>query len=51
MFFRGLVAALDKFSYLMFWFMVFATGYLFIFFKFQERVYLLMPGLDSLADY
>lgn len=35
----------------MFWFMVFATGYLFIFFKFQERVYLLMPGLDSLADY
>lgn len=49
--FKGLVTALDLFSYLMFWFMVFATGYLFIFFKFQERVYLLMPGLDSLNDY
>lgn len=49
--FKALVTGLDMFSYLMFWFMVFATGYLFIFFKFQERVYLLMPGLDARADY
>ena len=49
--FRALLTLIDMFSYLMFWLMVFATGYLFIFFKFQERVYLLMPGLDKVDLY
>jgi meckelin len=44
-------SAIELFSYLMFWLMVLATGGLFIFFKFQERVYLLMPGLDSVEFY
>ena len=39
--------ALDIFSTLMFWYLFAATGYWFVFFKLQERVYCFLPDLDS----
>lgn len=39
--------AFDLFSTMFFWFLYAMTGYWFIFFKFQERVFVLMPDLDS----
>ena len=44
-------SALDLYSYLFFWFLVAFTGYWFIFFKMEERVYLLLPEINSLMDY
>lgn len=40
-------SAIDLYSTLFFWFMVFLTGYWFIFFKLEERVYLLLPELNT----
>jgi hypothetical protein len=37
----------DLFSTIFFWFLYAMTGWWFIFFKFQERVFVLMPDLDS----
>ena len=37
------IIAIDVFSNLFFWFIVLVTGYWFIFFKLQERVYVLLP--------
>mmetsp|Transcript_2523 Transcript_2523/g.3151 ORF Transcript_2523/g.3151 Transcript_2523/m.3151 type:complete len:83 (+) Transcript_2523:1776-2024(+) len=39
--------AIDLFSKLFFWYLVTMTGYWFIFFKLQERVYCFLPGLDT----
>jgi len=39
--------ALDLYSYLFFWFLVIFSGYWFIFFKMEERVYLLLPELNT----
>jgi meckelin len=38
---------IDIFSTLFFWFLFALTGYWFIFFKLQERVYCFLPGLDT----
>lgn len=39
--------AFDLFGTIFFWFLYAMTGWWFIFFKFQERVFVLMPDLDS----
>jgi hypothetical protein len=36
---------MDNFATLFFWFIVGVTGWLFIFFKLQERVYYLIPSI------
>lgn len=41
------VNALDTFSMMFFWYLVAATGWWFVFFKLQERVYCFLPELDS----
>jgi predicted RNA-binding protein associated with RNAse of E/G family len=40
------ILAIHTFSSLFFWFLVILSGYWFIFFKLQERVYLLLPAVD-----
>lgn len=44
-FFSGLFDILHLFSSIFFWMMVLVTGCAFVFFKFQERVYFLVPPL------
>ena len=41
------VSAFDLYSTLFFWFLVFITGYWFIFFKLEQNVYLLLPALNT----
>lgn len=41
------VTGIDLYSYLFFWFLVIISGYWFVFFKLEERVYLLLPALNS----
>lgn len=41
------ITALDLYSYLFFWFLVVLSGYWFIFFKCEERVYMLLPALNT----
>jgi len=38
---------IDMYSTIAFWFIFAATGYWFIFFKLQERVYCFLPELNS----
>jgi hypothetical protein len=44
---KSLFVALDLFSYLYFWYIFAMTGYWFVFFKLQERVYCFLPAPDS----
>lgn len=44
---KTLVNALDIFSSLMFWYLFLMTGYWFVFFKLQERVYCFLPEQES----
>jgi meckelin len=44
---NGFFMTVDLFSTIFFWFLYAMTGWWFIFFKFQERVFVLMPDLDS----
>ena len=46
-FVRTIINAIDVFSTLFFWYLFAMTGYWFVFFKFQERVYCFLPGLDT----
>ena len=46
-FVKTLMNLIDLFSTFYFWFIFSATGYWFIFFKLQERVYCFLPGLDT----
>lgn len=46
-FVKSLINLIDIFSTLFFWFLFALTGYWFIFFKLQERVYCFLPGLDT----
>jgi hypothetical protein len=51
---RSFTELMDMFSTMFFWFLVGVTGWLFIFFKLQERVYYLIPSLNEatfLSDY
>ena len=41
------ILAIDLYSNIFFWFLVILTGYWFIFFKMQERVYVLLPALNT----
>jgi Ni,Fe-hydrogenase I cytochrome b subunit len=41
------VNLLDFFSQFFFWYIFAVTGWLFVFFKMQDRVYTFMPGLDT----
>lgn len=50
-FYKFFVSSLEIFSNLAFWFLVITTGYWFVFFKLQERVYVLLPTVDSDSDY
>lgn len=45
------ITAIDLYSYIFFWLLVIFAGYWFIFFKMEERVYLLLPALESTSDY
>jgi len=47
---KFIFSAFDLYSYIFFWFMVIFTGYWFIFFKMEERVYLLLPELDTYGE-
>ena len=49
-FLKTIVAIIDVFSTLFFWFCVLLTGYWFVFFKLQERVYCFLPGLDTYLE-
>ena len=49
-FLKSLVAIIDVFSTLFFWLCVLLTGYWFVFFKLQERVYCFLPGLDTYME-
>jgi meckelin len=40
---------IDVFSSIFFWFLVILSGYWFVFFKLQERVYVLMPSITSVT--
>ncbi len=40
----------DYFSFFYFWYLFGMTAYWFIFFKLEERVFLLLPALDTYAD-
>jgi hypothetical protein len=40
---KSLINSFDLFSTLFFWYLFWATGYWFIFFKLQERVYCFLP--------
>jgi hypothetical protein len=42
---KSIVSAFEVFSSLYFWYLYAMTGWWFIFFKFQQRVYVLLPGL------
>lgn len=42
---KFLITSLHTFSSLFFWFLVILAGYWFVFFKLQERVYLLLPAV------
>lgn len=44
---KSLFNLLDLFSYLYFWYIFALTGYWFVFFKLQERVYCFLPAPDS----
>ena len=44
------IVAIDLYSNLFFWFLVFFTGYWFIFFKLQERVFVLLPSLNTYSQ-
>lgn len=44
---KTLFNGLDLFSYLFFWYIFAMTGYWFVFFKLQERVYCFLPAPDS----
>lgn len=46
-----IVNALDIFSSLMFWYLFLMTGYWFVFFKLQERVYCFLPASDGLEAF
>mgnify|MGYP001005826267 CR=1 FL=1 len=46
-FFKMTMSTLDLFSTIYFWYLFAMTGYWFVFFKLQERVYCFMPGLDT----
>jgi meckelin len=45
------VNALDIFSSLMFWYLFLMTGYWFVFFKLQERVYCFLPAHEGLENF
>lgn len=45
------IIALDIYSTIFFWFLFALTGYWFIFFKLQERVYCFLPELTTLDNY
>ena len=47
---KGLVNLFDMFSRLMFCLLFVVTGYLFIFFKMQERVHTFLPGVDVFKE-
>lgn len=42
---------MEVFSDIIFWFLVIISGYWFIFFKLQERVYVLLPPITTDYDY
>jgi len=48
--FKAFSLSIDLFSNIFFWFMFAMTGWWFVFYKLQERVYCLMPALDSYAE-
>ena len=43
---KVLVTLLNNFSHLFFWFLVIISGYWFVFFKWQEQVYILLPEVN-----
>lgn len=43
---NSFVVTLEVYSNIFFWFLFAMTGYWFIFFKFQERVFCFIPALD-----
>lgn len=47
MFVRTFVNCIDYFSAIFFWFIFAMTGWWFVFFKLQERVYCFLPSLDE----
>ena len=47
LFVKSIMNLIDIFSSIFFWFLFALTGYWFIFFKLQERVYCFLPGLNT----
>ncbi|CDW85678.1 meckelin isoform 4 [Stylonychia lemnae] len=47
---KFIITGLDVYSQLFFWFLVIVTGYWFVFFKLQERVYVLLPTITGSSD-
>lgn len=44
------IVAISTFSQILFWFLVIVSGYYFIFFKWQQQVYLLLPKVDHFSS-
>lgn len=44
------IVAISTFSQILFWFLVIISGYYFIFFKWQQQVYLLLPKVDHFSS-
>jgi len=44
---RFIVNSFDLFSKFFFWYLFFATGWVFVFFKLQDHVYMFMPSLSQ----
>lgn len=47
---KGFINALDLFAKFFFWFIFAATGWVFIFFKLQDRVYTFLPPLSDYVE-
>lgn len=43
---KAFITLLNNFSQLFFWFLVIISGYWFVFFKWQEQVYILLPEVN-----
>lgn len=48
--FSGITTALDLFSTFFFWYLFGMCGYIFVFYKLQERVFCMLPPIDSYLE-
>ena len=47
---KAFITLLNNFSQLFFWFLVIISGYWFVFFKWQDQVYILLPEVNHYSN-